>query len=333
MLVSGGVVMRVETLEYVLAVARCGSISRAAEEVFVSEQGLSKALKNLEAELDVAIFERSGRGVRLTRAGEAVVRHAESISASKAALLDDLDRMALDSNGSARSGELEIRAMPYVCNTLFNTLEPLMEASGLSECVVREVDLGEVLDAVRAQRLDSFALVALLDEERTLVDCRGGGRRVRFEPMFKTDIVAMGASSLLREGGETITVEELSRYPIAYYNEQVLNLVVDRLFASCPDCSPRIAQHSSNTAQIGKMVASGHAVTFGDTFSRYASSVTDVEGEAPAFARVIPTQTVSVGFLLDGESPLLAAQLDYVRRFKAMLESRFGNYLRSFGAR
>ena len=74
-------------------------------------------------------------------------------------------------------------------------------------------------------------------------------------------------------------------------------------------------------------------MTFGDTFSRYASSVTDVEGEAPAFARVIPTQTVSVGFLLDGESPLLAAQLDYVRRFKAMLESRFGNYLRSFGAR
>ena len=57
------------------------------------------------------------------------------------------------------------------------------------------------------------------------------------------------------------------------------------------------------------------------------------EEEAPAFARVIPTQTVTVGFLLDGESPLLASQLNRVRCFKAMLESRFGNYLRFFSAR
>ena len=133
--------------------------------------------------------------------------------------------------------------------------------------------------------------------------------------------------------GGSIAVEELSRYPIAYYNEQVLNLVVDRLFASRPDCTARIAQHSSNAAQIGKMVAAGHAVTFGDTFSRYASGVMGAEEEAPAFARVIPTQTVTVGFLLDGESPLLASQLNYVRCFKAMLESRFGNYLRFFSAR
>ena len=112
--------------------------------------------------------------------------------------------------------------------------------------------------------------MALLEEERALVDFRQDDARVWFEPMFSTDIMAMGDSSLLREGGGSITVEELSRYPIAYYNEQVLNLVVDRLFASRPDCTARIAQHSSNAAQIGKMVAAGHAVTFGDTFSRYA---------------------------------------------------------------
>lgn len=330
---QGVLAVRVETLEYVLAVVRRGSISRAADEVFVSEQGLSKALKNLETELGVAIFERSGRGVRLTRAGEIVVRHAERIAASKRDMLEELGRLALDANAYAQPDELEIRAMPYVCNTLFNTLEPLMASSGLSECVVREIDLDEVLSAVRVGRLESFALVALLEEERALVDLRQDDARVWFEPMFSTDIVAMGDSSLLREGGGIITVEELSRYPIAYYNEQVLNLVVNRLFASRPDCTARIAQHSSNAAQIGKMVAAGHAVTFGDTFSRYASGVMGAEEEAPAFARVIPTQTVTVGFLLDGESPLLASQLNYVRCFKAMLESRFGNYLRFFSAR
>ena len=325
--------MRVETLEYALVVARCGSISRAAEEVFVSEQGLSKALKNLEIELGVAIFERSGRGVRPTRAGQIVIEHAAQIAEAKSAMLDGLGRLALDASAYAQPDELEIRAMPYVCNTLFNTLEPLMAASGLLECVVREIDLDEVLSAAGKGRMDSFALVALLEEERALVDCRQDGARVRFVPVFSTDIVAMGAPSLLREGGGSITVEELSRYPIAYYNEQVLNLVVERLFASRPDCLPRVAQHSSNTAQIGKMVAAGHAVTFGDTFSRYASSVMGIEEDEPAFARVIPTQTVSVGFLLDGESPLAEAQLDYVRRFKAMLAARFGNYLRSFDAR
>lgn len=66
-------------LKYAVEVERTGSISQAAENLFMAQPNLSKAIKELETDLGIEIFERSSRGVRLTPSGEEFLKYAENV--------------------------------------------------------------------------------------------------------------------------------------------------------------------------------------------------------------------------------------------------------------
>jgi DNA-binding transcriptional LysR family regulator len=65
-------------LQYVDAVARAGSIRKAAEDLALTASALNRRIMDLEAELGTPIFERLPKGVRLNAAGELLVRHARA---------------------------------------------------------------------------------------------------------------------------------------------------------------------------------------------------------------------------------------------------------------
>jgi LysR family hydrogen peroxide-inducible transcriptional activator len=71
--------MTLTELRYIVAVARERHFGRAAEACFVSQPTLSVAIKKLEEELDVKIFERGSTEVSMTTLGEAIVRQAQSV--------------------------------------------------------------------------------------------------------------------------------------------------------------------------------------------------------------------------------------------------------------
>lgn len=71
--------MTIQQLQYVLEIARCGSASRAAKNLFLSQPNLSSAIKNLEQELGFPIFERTSAGMKLTPAGSRLAKEASVI--------------------------------------------------------------------------------------------------------------------------------------------------------------------------------------------------------------------------------------------------------------
>lgn len=73
------IIIRVETLAYLEEVAKTRSISKAAENLYLSKSSLSAAIKNLENELGVSLLNRSSYGVELTDAGEMVVKKSKII--------------------------------------------------------------------------------------------------------------------------------------------------------------------------------------------------------------------------------------------------------------
>lgn len=68
--------MLLRHIRYFLAVAEQGNFTRAAESLHVSQPTLSQQIKQLEDTLGAPLFDRSGRAVRLTDAGEAWMRYA-----------------------------------------------------------------------------------------------------------------------------------------------------------------------------------------------------------------------------------------------------------------
>ena len=73
--------MNLQQLEYVLAIYKEGSITKASHALFCAQPNVSSALKSLESELHIRIFDRTLNGVELTPQGEAFISYAVNIMA------------------------------------------------------------------------------------------------------------------------------------------------------------------------------------------------------------------------------------------------------------
>ena len=71
--------MDLKELNYIVVIADEGSISRAADKLYMAQSSLSQFLFQYEAELGAKLFVRTARGVRPTSAGEVFIDHARQI--------------------------------------------------------------------------------------------------------------------------------------------------------------------------------------------------------------------------------------------------------------
>jgi len=97
--------MDLQKLRAFVAVARAGNVTRAAKQLSLSQPALSKQLAELEEALSAVLFDRLPRGMRLTAAGEVLLRHAERIYAAERAAESEIAEL----NG-LRTGRLSIGA-------------------------------------------------------------------------------------------------------------------------------------------------------------------------------------------------------------------------------
>src|SRR5262245_14165242 len=74
--------MELDHVEAFVAIARCGSFTRASSSLHLSQPAISRRIRLLEQELGAAVFERMRKGVILTEAGDAFLPHAEGLLAT-----------------------------------------------------------------------------------------------------------------------------------------------------------------------------------------------------------------------------------------------------------
>ena len=71
--------MTLQQLKYILAISETGSMNKAAEQLYVSQPSLTSSVQELEKEIGIKIFNRSGRGVTLTNDGSEFIRYARQV--------------------------------------------------------------------------------------------------------------------------------------------------------------------------------------------------------------------------------------------------------------
>ena len=71
--------MQLQQLLYFIEVVKFKSINKAAESLLVTQPNLSRAIKNLEAELEIVVFNRNNKGVLLTEEGKKLYEYAQTI--------------------------------------------------------------------------------------------------------------------------------------------------------------------------------------------------------------------------------------------------------------
>lgn len=80
--------MTIQQLHYIIVISETGSLNKAAEILYVAQPSLTNSIKELENELGITIFHRSGRGVTLTNDGVEFVTSARQIYQQYESLLD-----------------------------------------------------------------------------------------------------------------------------------------------------------------------------------------------------------------------------------------------------
>lgn len=148
--------MELRHLRYFEAVARHSHVTRAAAELHIAQPALSKQISQLERELGITLFDRIGRSLRLTEAGEALLPYARAILAQV-----EEARAAMAERVGLKAGRVAIGAPPTVGAHL---LPPLLAAfhqryPGIT-LRLHEAGIQSLLDLLEAGLTD-LAVVAL----------------------------------------------------------------------------------------------------------------------------------------------------------------------------
>ncbi len=92
--------MTIKELEEYIVICRRGSLAKASKELYMSPQGLSRVLKNLETELDCTLVNRIASGLELTESGECLRDYAEIVLAEYEKLKTDIEKIRASADGS-----------------------------------------------------------------------------------------------------------------------------------------------------------------------------------------------------------------------------------------
>jgi len=102
--------MNIMHLRYVYEIAKTKSISQAAENLFMSQPNLSRAIKELETSLNIEIFERSSKGMILTSKGEEFLHYAKRILNE----VDEIENLYSGNNRSNVSFSISVPRSSYI---------------------------------------------------------------------------------------------------------------------------------------------------------------------------------------------------------------------------
>jgi len=130
-------------------VARQKSIGRAADALRISQPAVTKTIRELEEALGVSVFERDGRGIRITRYGEVFLRHAGASLTALRQGFDSVSQEILDAGPPLRVGALptvSTRIMPTAMTAFLKagTGSRVKIVTGENAVLMEQLRLGEL---------------------------------------------------------------------------------------------------------------------------------------------------------------------------------------------
>lgn len=142
--------MNYKHLYYFLIVAKEGSISKASETLHLTPQTISGQLSLLEQRLDIALFTKVGRNLKLTESGKMVMEYAEEIFALGTELEEMLRTMPEDQPLEFKVGVLDV--VPK--SIAYQLLSPALAVNNSVRIICREGGMEELLLDLAVHKID-----------------------------------------------------------------------------------------------------------------------------------------------------------------------------------
>jgi LysR family hydrogen peroxide-inducible transcriptional activator len=273
--------MTLNELKYIVAVARAHHFGRAAEACFISQPTLSVAVKKLERELGVELFERRQGEVTVTPVGERVVAQAQRVLEEVGAIHEIVQQGKDQLAAPLRVGAIYTIG-PYLLPHLVTELAeraprmPLIIEENYTHVLTEKLKQGEV-DAI---------IISLPFEEHGILTV----------PLYEEPFVALVPASHPLNMKEAVKIDELARENVLLLGSG--HCFRDQVLEVCPDCLRKRSTaegglladfEGSSLETIRYMVAIGVGVTIlpctaagADRFSQRLVSIKRFDGVSPS---------------------------------------------------
>ncbi|WP_082407465.1 LysR family transcriptional regulator [Mesorhizobium sp. 1M-11] len=235
--------MQLRHLKTFVAVASDLNVTRAAERIHLAQSSVSEQIQALEADLNAVLFDRSGRKLKLTEAGQRLLDHADELLARA-----DEARAAVATAANITAGTLAIGGLETLCASY---LPPLLAHFGAEHPAVRlqlkSAGSGDLRGGVKSGALDVSFVFGETPET----------------PELKHEVVAEEELVFALPPGHRLA-GQVAAGPDDLHNEPFLvteqGCVYRQMFETAfakKDTRPRVAVELGSIAAIQKLVAEG----------------------------------------------------------------------------
>jgi DNA-binding transcriptional LysR family regulator len=229
---SGGVVLiTLQQLKYFIAVVNGGSISKAAESLFIAQPSLSAAVKELESETGVELFRRTARGISLTNDGAEFLGYARQV-VEQAGLLEE---RYLNKKPPRRLCAISTQHYAFAVNAFVNMVKKT--DADEYEFTLRETRTYEIINDVKTLSSE-LGILYMSPFNRKVLQKILHDNGLTFRPLFtaKPHIFVGAANPLARK--EAVTLKDLEDYPCLtfdqgehnsfYFSEELLSTAINK---------------------------------------------------------------------------------------------------------
>ena len=221
--------MTLQQLKYVTTIANIGSISEAAKRLFVSQPSLTKAIKELEKEMGITIFDRTNKGITVSKEGERFLGYARQVL-EQAALLEEQYK-------SQSGGKKQFSVSTQHYSFAVNAFVELLKGAEIDQYDVslRETQTYEIIDDV-AHMKSEIGLLYYNDFNRPVLEKLIHTNELTFTELFTAHPhIFIGKTHPLAHK-DVVSMDELEEYPYIsfeqgdhnsfYFSEEIFSTVV-----------------------------------------------------------------------------------------------------------
>ena len=218
--------MTIQQLRYAVTISEVGSLNKASEILYVAQPSLTSAMQELEKELDVTIFSRSGRGVTLTNDGTEFIRHARQVLQQYDGLLERFGK------SGARKKHFGVSSQHY--SFAVKSFVELVKRFGMDEYefAIRETRTRDVIDDVFSGKSE-IGILYLSDFNRKPLEKLMRSNQLEFHPLTQCEAYVYLWKGHPLAQKPSIRFEDLADYPCLafeqgaggsfYYAEEILS--------------------------------------------------------------------------------------------------------------
>lgn len=208
--------MTLQQLKYVITISKSGSMHTAADELFITQPNLSKAIKDLELEMGITIFNRTNKGVLLTDDGTKFLSYARQV-VEQANLLEDIYK---NKESIKRIFAISSQHYGFVVNAFVKLVETL--GKDTYEFSLRECKTYDVINDVKDGRSELGVIYfSRFNSEimKKVISSNG----LSYEFLFEAKPHVLLSENHPLANKERLTLDDLDAYPRLSYDQGLNN--------------------------------------------------------------------------------------------------------------